>query len=152
MRKYGSVSYEQSLRDSFKSLDLPEDAIEWLCDLWNAIQVFDDVVDGDEVDRADVDRAIWSLLAGMPSNTFYQKHQSWLIPALAMQTMKWMASDLAERDGCADERSYMWRAGYYDVVCLVVGLVHGPSSDRSWKALGLYGETCSEYMKEFDRA
>lgn len=145
------MNYEQSLRDNFEALELPEAAIQWLLELWNATQVFDDVVDGDEVDRADVDRAIWALLAGMPSNEFYQQHQSWLIPALAQSTLKWMASDLAERSGCADERSYMWRAGYYDIVCLVVGLVHGPSSEKSWQALSLYGEACKEYLKEFDR-
>lgn len=144
---------EQSLEQNFReALELPDTAIQWLLDLWNLIQILDDVADGDEPDRSNLDRAIWSALAGMPSNAFYQQHQSWLIPAVAQACLKWMASDIAERSGKADERSYMWRAGYYDVVCLVVSLVHGPSSEKSWAALSLYGEACAEYMEEFHNA
>lgn len=144
---------EETLRISFEeTLELPPDAIEWLLGLWNLIQVFDDMADGDPVDREDLDRAIWDSLVGGPSNSFYQAHQSWLVPAVAQATLKWMASDIAERSGCADERSYMWRAGYYDVVCLCVGLVHGPSSERAYAALSLYGEAAAEYIKEFHHA
>lgn len=144
---------ETSLYENCKQvLELPEDAIEWLLGLWNLVQVLDDAADGDEIDRTDLDRAIWDCLAGLPSNTFYQAHQAWLIPACAQMVLKWMASDLAERKGQADERSYMWRAGYYDILCLVVAIVHGPSSEKSWLALGMYGETCAEYMKEFHGA
>jgi hypothetical protein len=147
------VNAEQSLRHSFtETLELPPAAVDWLCELWNAIQVLDDVADGDTIERADLDRAIFALLGGMPSNPFYQQHQNWLLPALVQMVMKWMASDIAEREGCADERSYMWRAGYYDVVCLIANIVHGPSKERSWQALSLYGEACSEYMKEFSNA
>jgi hypothetical protein len=144
---------EEVLALNFRDgLDLPQDAIDWLLGLWNLIQVLDDVADGDHIDRADMDRAIWDCLAGLPSNSFYQRHQSWLIPALAQAVLKWMASNIAERSGVADERSYMWRAGYYDVVCLVTSLVHGPSSERAYNALALYGEGCAEYMKEFSDA
>lgn len=144
---------EESLRLNFTEvLALPQGAVDWLCDLWNAIQVLDDVADQDHIDRKDLDRAIYGLLAGMPSNPFYQQHQSWLIPALSQMVLKWMASDIAERAGCADERSYMWRAGYYDVVCLCTAIVHGPSSEKSYQALALYGEGCAEYMREFHDA
>lgn len=144
---------EQSLELSFReTLGLPDDAIQYLLDLWNLIQVLDDVADGDEVDRGDLDRAIWSSLGAFPLNVFYDRWKSWLVPAQVQVVLKWMASDIAEREGTADERSYMWRAGYYDVVCLVTGLVHGPSSEASRAALALYGETCAEYMKEFHNA
>lgn len=147
------MNAEQSLHIQFKDdLALPESAIQWLLDLWNLVQVLDDVADGDEIERPDLDRAIWSCLAGMPSNPFYQQHQSWLMPATAQMVLKWMASDLAERNGDADERSYMWRAGYYDVVMTVTSLVHGPSSQMALRALSLYGETAAEYMKEFHDA
>lgn len=132
-------------------LELPEDAIEWLLDLWNVIQVLDDVADGDPVNRKDSDAATFAVLGGMQANTFYQRHQAWLIPATTQMTLKWMASDVAEREGSADERSYMWRAGYYDVVMLVASLVHGPSSEMAYRALSMYGETAAEYLSEFKR-
>lgn len=142
--------YEKILKDRFENdLALPEAAVEWLLGLWNFIQVFDDAADGDEIARNSLDRAIWDAMAGMPSNSFYQKHQAWLIPAVAQAFLKWAASDKAETAGEADEKTYMWRAGYYDVVCLVTGLVHGPSSEMAWRALSLYGETFGDYIKEF---
>jgi len=144
--------YEASLMYHFNQLDLPDDACDWLLQLWNLTQVFDDVADQDDIQRADLDRAIWSSLVAMPSNGFYIRHSTWLVPALAQMVLKWQASDLAERGGLADERSYMWRAGFYDVVCLAVSLVHGPSSEKAYKALALYAEGCAEYMKEFENA
>lgn len=143
---------ETHLKIHLAKLDLPQDAVDWLCEFWNFIQVMDDAADGDKIDRGELDRAVWASLVKMPTNGFYQAHSAWLVPALAQVVLKWLASDLAERSGEADERSYMWRAGYYDVVCLVVALVHGPSSEMSWKALGMYGETCAEYLKEFGNA
>lgn len=152
---YGVVSltHEETLKANFAdALQLPDAAVSWLADLWNLVQVLDDVADGDPIDRPDLDRAIWSCLAGMPSNSFYQQHQAWLLPACAQMVLKWMASDLAERNGDADERSYMWRAGYYDVVMMVTSLVHGPSSEMAMTALAMYGETTAEYLEEFGNA
>lgn len=144
---------EESLALNFReNLDLPEPAIQWLLGLWGLAQTFDDFADGDEVDRGALDNAIWACMVQMPSNAFYAQHQTWLIPAVAQMALKWMASDVAERKGIADERSYMWRAGYYDVVCLVTSLCHGPSSERAYDALALYGERCEEYMREFNNA
>ena len=142
-------SLELNLRET---LSLPSDAVQYLLDLWNLIQVLDDVADGAPIKRSDLDQAIWTSLGAFPMNSFFKQWQGWLVPAQTQMVLKWMASDLAEREGCADERSYMWRAGYYDVVCLVAGLVHGPSSQFALAALSLYGETCGEYMKEFHNA
>jgi hypothetical protein len=50
----------ESLRQNLAQvLLLPAPAVEWLLMLWNAIQVFDDVADGDPVDRAELE---WSNL------------------------------------------------------------------------------------------
>jgi hypothetical protein len=132
-----------------ENLELPEDAIRWLLDLWVMIQTFDDIADGDEIDRASLDATILSSLTGFQANPFYLRHQSWLLPAMTQAVLKWMASDTAERAGQADERSFMWRAGYYDVILLVVYRVHGPDTEKAWAALRMYGETAEEYMREF---
>ena len=146
------MDYTEHLQLNLEALELPADAVGWLLDLWHVIQVLDDVADGDPVDRKDLDRAIFSSLAGMPSNSFYQQHQAWLLPIIAQSVLKWMASDVAERAGKADERSYMWRAGFYDVVMMVTCLVHGPSSEKCFEALAMYGETAQDYLKEFENA
>jgi hypothetical protein len=144
------MTQDEILKHNLKeALKLPESAVLWLMDLWNLVQVFDDVADGDEIDRPDLDRAIFAAIVGMPQNSFFQKHSADLLPALTQMVLKWMASDIAERAGDADGRSYMWRAGYYDVVLMVATIVHGPSPEVALVSLKMYGETLDDYFKEF---
>tara|TARA_R110000744_G_C19137723_1_gene537854 strand:+ start:20 stop:553 length:534 start_codon:yes stop_codon:yes gene_type:complete len=135
-------------------LDLPRDASSWLLGLWDVIQFVDDVADGDDVSRQDLNNALNQMLVAMPSNRFFLTYASELTPVVAVQILKWQASDWAETNNQADERSYMWRAGFYDVVLLVVQLCHGHdvAVDRSFLVMSLYGETMIDYKKEFANA
>ncbi len=135
-------------------LALPAPATEWLLMLWGAIQVFDDVADGDPVEREDLNAAIWNTLVGMNQNSFWAANSITLAPVVATMILKWQGSDQAERDGNADARSYVWRAGYYDVVMMVVALCHGTkyAIDNAHLVMALYGETLEDYMKEFSHA
>ena len=147
----GTDSLRQNLQ---QVLLLPAPAVEWLLMLWNAIQVFDDVADGDPVDRADLDGAIWNTLVAMNQNTFFLKNSDLLSPCLALAVMKWQASDRVERAGQADARSYVWRAGFYDVVLMAVQACHGVkfANDNAHLVMELYGEKFEDYMKEFGHA
>jgi hypothetical protein len=135
-------------------LALPAPATEWLLMLWGAIQVFDDVADGDPVEREDLNAAIWNTLVGMNQNSFWAANSLTLAPVVATMILKWQGSDQAERAGNADARSYVWRAGYYDVVMMVVALCHGTkyATDNAHLVMALYGETLEDYMKEFSHA
>ena len=135
-------------------LALPAPATEWLMMLWGAIQVFDDVADGDPVEREDLNAAIWNTLVGMNQNSFWAANSITLAPVVATMILKWQGSDQAERVGNADARSYVWRAGYYDVVMMVVALCHGTkyATDNAHLVMALYGETLEDYMKEFGHA
>jgi hypothetical protein len=115
------------------------------------IQMLDDVADGDPVTRSDLDAVIWSSLISMPANPFYLANFQSLQTGLALLVMKWKASDDAERAGQADARSFIWRAGYYDLVLLVVLLTkgHATAMKDAVKVMHLYGETLHEYLKEF---
>lgn len=145
----------EHLRAHFRDiLGLPESAIAWLLDLWRVIQAFDDFADGDAVERSDLDTVIWAALVGMPCNAFFAANSQALLPVMATQVLKWQASDQAERAGNADAKSYMWRAGYYDVVLIVTQLCRGHdfARDAASTAMSLYGETYEDYMKEFTDA
>lgn len=133
---------------------LPAPAVEWLLMLWGAIQVFDDVADGDHVEREDLNATIWNTLVGMSQNTFWQANSHTLAPVVASMILKWQASDQAERAGKADARSFVWRAGYYDVVLMVVAVCHGTqrATQAAQQVMELYGETLEDYMKEFSHA
>ena len=145
------MTAEDHLHQHFLSLGLPPAAIGWLLGVWNAIQVLDDVADGDAIERPALDRAIYDLLAGLPSNPFFVAHAGALLPALALMVFKWKASDDAERAGRADARSFVWRAGYYDVVLAAVAAHHGAMATMQVadKIMSLYGEALKDYLKEF---
>ncbi len=142
------------LRQSFRSLMLPPAAEEWLLMLWQAIQTFDDYADGDKVPRDELDATIWNTLVAMPQNPFFAQHSGALFPLVGSMVLKWQASDRVEREGKADARSFVWRAGYYDVVLTVVQLVHGAAAATAvaHQVLNLYGETLEDYIKEFGNA
>ena len=142
-----------TLNDHFTNqLDLPEAAVDWLLDLWHVIQVFDDVHDGDPA--GDVMPALWGALVSMPGNPFYQAHAPALQAAVATAILKWHAANVAEVAGKADERSFVWRAAYYDVVLLVTLLCHGQTDALRLApiVMMMYGEPFAAYQEEFPNA
>lgn len=147
------------MRDRLKSnlsigLLLPDAAVAWLVDLWDVIQAFDDVVDEDTVDRDAFCKAIFTALVSLPTNPFFAANSAALGGALATMVLKWKASDDAERGGKADEKSFVWRAGYYDVVLLTVLICHGKdlAMTAPMNVLNFYGESFADYRKEFENA
>jgi hypothetical protein len=122
--------------------------------MWQATQTFDDVADGDAVSRDDLDRALWSSLCGLQMNPFHVANAAALVPVVALQILKWHGADVAERAGQADARSFMWRAGFYDLILMVVALSLGVDAAREKAALvmSMYGETLHDYLKEFPHA
>lgn len=141
-------------RNLTETFSLPGAAVEWLLSLWGCFQVFDDIADGDPVSRADLDDALWQSMAGFYSNPFFAAHAAHLVPVIAVQILKWQASDRVEREGHASAMSYAWRAGYYDIVLQVVCLCHGHmvAKDNAHHVMALYGETFNDYMAEFNHA
>ena len=136
---------QDELSTHFETLGLPVEARAWLLDLWNVIQVFDDAMDGDRAASADVSRAVWAIFASMPLNDFYCRNAGILQPILALQVLKWEAANAVERAGGACEVSFVWRAGFYEVVlmaCHICGIKAGP------ECLVMYGETYAEYMED----
>lgn len=133
---------------------LPLPAVDWLVMVYDAIQVFDDVADGDFVERADLNATIWNTLVGMQQNAFFIGNSNHLVPLLATMILKWQASDTAERSKQADAKSFMWRAGYYDLILMSVSLVHGAgfATKHGHHVMALYGETLEDYLKEFGDA
>lgn len=144
-------SLNENLRNA---LAIPQDAREWLLALWNVIQVFDDMADGDPVDREALNTALCDALVNMPCNEFFLRNAHNLLPVMAVQIHKWIASDEIERAGGADAVSFAWRAGFYDVVLMVVRIVHGDALTAEIASVvrQLYGEDFGEYMKEFSHA
>ena len=142
---------EAALKTQLESIDLPSSAIAWLCDLYAVIQLFDDVADGDAIERDDLDRVIWASLVGMNTNEFWLANMGSLIPVMGTAILKWQASDAAERKGEHNVKSFVWRAGFYDLVLLTAQICHGReiAQELSPQIMNMYGETFADYQKEF---
>lgn len=133
---------------AFNHLGLSQSALALVVDLWALIQVFDDIEDGHTPKKDEADRALYAALVGLAVNEFYSHHRAAIAPALLVAVEKWKAANQAEKTGAHDAKSYMWRAGFYDVLALICLLDGKPVIP----ALSLYGETFQDYMKEFDHA
>lgn len=141
-------------RNLRETLSLPDDAVTWLLGLWNASQVFDDMADGDFPDRDRLNSTLLDCLVNLQANDFFLRHGHHLLPVVRCAVLKWNAADMAERAGQADARSFVWRAGFYDIVLMVVALIHGDDTALSigHNVMHLYGESFDAYMAEVAHA
>ena len=148
------MTYSGILKSNLEQIGLTPDAVAFLLGVFGLIQVFDDVADQDPVLRPDLDKAVWFSFVGMAINPFYAANMQALTPVMATQILKWQSADAVERQGIADERSFIWRAGFYDLIltvaCLCLGV--GRATELGPQIMAMYGETFAEYMKEFPNA
>ena len=145
------MSHEKTLQTHFDALKLPQVAADFLLSIWNLTQVFDDAADGDQVNRQSLDKAIFDAFVGLHISPFFQQHRQNILPVLANCIMKWQASDFCERNNAIDEKTFVWRSAYYDVVMMVVLLVHGTETQNlAPYVLKMYGEDYQGYLKEFN--
>ncbi len=139
------MTAESDLSAHFTTLGLPEPAKAWLLDLWNVIQVLDDATDGDPVAKEDAAKAVRAIFLTMPLNDFYRGYAAILQPVLVLQMLKWEACNTVEAAGLANEKSYAWRGGFYEVVLMVCHLCGVDNAGHA--CMEAYGETFAEYME-----
>lgn len=148
----GGEMIGQAIGRHFVTLGGSQDGANWLALLWDAIQGLDDWKDGDAND--DIERIVHVVLHDLPAHPFFRQHSSYLLPHLSAMVLKWRAANTMEEFGDADARSFMWRAGFYDVVLMALALCIGP--DRAGKlaheVAAMYGETFESYTKEMNHA
>ena len=130
---------------------LPPEAVDWLCGMYDVAQFFDDVADGDKFTRKEFDSALWASLIGLNTNPFYTQHAQALAPSVALFVLKWQASDKEERMGNANPVTFVWRAGYFDLVLMAVLLCKGHeyATENAHLVSRLYSENLEDYMEEF---
>ena len=129
-------------------LGLTSPAAGFLLLLWDAIQFLDDVHDSGLTERKSVEMMCDLLLVQLPLCQYYAQNAFTLVPAIRLAVAKWSLANRMEESHTSDARSYMWRAGFYDVLA-VVCILEGVDPTR---ALLCYGETYEDYVKEFDHA
>ena len=132
---------------------LSHEAANFVIMIYKFSQFFDDIADGDAITRSDLDLNLYNCFVGLNSNAFFVHHRLSLLPVMDVIVLKWQASDQAERDGMADERSFMWRAGFYDLLLLCVSICndHNITKKLAFDVMTFYAETMENYRKEFPK-
>ena len=140
------------IKEQLTLLELPQDAIVWLMHLYEVIQAFDDIKDSDLLDDNKLYELIFNSMVSMPTNSFYLSNIVALTSLVNLQILKWIASNKLEQDMQANEKSFMWRAGYFDIVLHVVFLCKGFNfaKKNAHLILSIYGENLIDYLKEFE--
>ena len=148
------MTFAESLALNFEQFGLPLEARIFLLKVWECIQFLDDVKDGDPVENPA--GAIYTLIVGLPCDEFLATHRAVLGGALATAYHKWQVANVIEdaRDETQLDKTYMWRAGYYDLVLLVAALTLPRETVETIgpQVLALYGETMTDYRKEMTHA
>jgi predicted CDP-diglyceride synthetase/phosphatidate cytidylyltransferase len=93
-----------------------------------------------------------SLMLKLPLNSFWITHQSTLLPIISNTICTWKASDNMEHQGDSNEKSFVYRASFYQGLLMVVTLEKGFdfAYEHSDKILNVYGESFEDYKKEFN--
>ena len=145
--KYQSMRV--NLRDYF---ELPSSAVEFVIAIEQFSQFFDDVADKDhDIARASLNLNLYNCFYGLHVNAFFLANRARLLPIMELIVLKWQGSDARERVCEADAVSFVWRAGFYDLLMAVMGIVHGHAyaSERAPCVMKYYKETFEDYQKEF---
>ena len=130
-----------------------KNAISLSLDLWDVCQAWDDLVDGEIIPKDAINDAFIKCLLHIPTNPI-----SLSMPELPYHIynvfLRWRDSDAIEIYSPSSEdlnKSYMLRAGVYDLFVLIAAKLYG---DEHAKNIGVkvrkyYGETLDSYKLEF---
>lgn len=129
-----------------------DEPVEFLNIIWRAMQFVDDKHDG-HTPKTSAIMFFNDIFNKLPRNKFYCDNIVALNNALSVMALKWHAANENESIGKADQKTFMWRAGYYDLV-LAVYVLHAQSWEHATENanffLSLYGEKYETYLKEFE--
>lgn len=145
------MSHLKTIELICQQLALSAEASHWVVGMWQVIQFFDDIEDGEFEKAQEFNLQVLNfLLVDSPINNFYASNVFVISSAVAIQLAKWIAANSAEKANARDAKSYMWRAGFYDLLLMVVMLDRGRAfaNENARAILSLYGETLPDYLGE----
>lgn len=144
------MSHLKTIELICQQLELSADAGDWVMGMWQAIQFFDDIEDGEFEKARELNLQVLNfLLVDSPTNHFYFQNSLAISSCVAIQLAKWLAANDAENENARDEKSFMWRAGFYDLLLLVVMIDRGRTfaNENARAILALYGEALPDYLE-----
>lgn len=127
-------------------------AVKFCADFWLQLQLLDDVYDGDEISDEEALKLVKLSLIEIPSNPFYVNYGQQLQPLISSLYLQWNAANKLEEQKRDLEKAYMLRAFVIQLFHYCSAIMHGIDYADSVDFQGFYGETFTEYVKEFKDA
>lgn len=130
-----------------------DDAVRWVLDMFDAVEFFDDLVDGDNPPaEGRIVRVLWEVLVDMPANPFFHRHTTTLIPVVHAAINAWLDANDLERSGDSHSLhlSYVLRGLIMLVIPTVIELARGRDAMRACSAdvvAFVMSETFEAYCK-----
>jgi hypothetical protein len=133
-------AFRQAFNEFFKG---QQNAVSLCMMLLEVSHAWDDIVDGDAISESDVNRVFKYLIYDIPKNPIYLAIPS-LPDHMLNVFLRWRDANKLERmDPPEVEKSYMLRAGIYDIFQLIAYYMYGDewAEEIGPKVRMLYGET-----------
>lgn len=119
-------SYQQERAFLFDVYQGNESAINMTLQLTLISQVWDDLVDGDQVSPELISKAFTTAMVHLPRNAFYREHEADLRPIVEQAILDWLCANDLERGGVVDkEVSFVLRDSLIAVVQRAAALIGG---------------------------
>lgn len=109
-------------------------------------EVWDDIIDGDNPSKSDVNSAFYLALVTLPRNTFYREHFVLLNPIVEAAIFDWHAANAIEATGQHKETTFMLKCTAQLLTVMSARIIGGPE----WAVevnteMRRLGETFTEY-------
>jgi hypothetical protein len=129
-------------------------AAMWLCQVIEAMHLWDDLIDKDKSVADDhINHVFQLMLVEMPRNPFFQAHCANLTPLIVAAIQNWHIANSVERgngDGVPLLCAYIIRSTYVDLIMMVAticgGDAHGIETGKLARALA-HGEGFAQYQR-----
>ena len=94
------------------------DAVSFVLDIVQLAEVWDDIVDGDELDMEQVEDAMLAGMLRLPLNPFYREHGEYLTPLIIQAINTWKVANVLSQ-GTREQRAVAYTLRHLDLQILV---------------------------------
>jgi len=125
--------------------------------IFEASQVWDDMIDGDKpVDKEQINSVFWNLLVALPGNSFYRQNTDSITPIIMQSITDWhVANALASGDNHERSIAFVLRDSVSALLIHCATLIGGYTWGRQVAVeirKAIHNETLEDYIKGLEPA
>lgn len=143
-----------SIKVHLEAVLFDANAVALCLDLYRLCQIWDDWYDGDISSKDDILQSFRIALFEIPTNPFFDAFRKTLTPLLLSVLQQWEVANQMEDGKESPEKSYMLRAGVYQIFHMCLFLAHGDEHAKKHgkDVYSIYGEDVVGFLRSEDDA